>query len=124
MSLERKTQNDVSITPWRLTGYRLGPVSPAPSGPTRSHICGWLRVARDDAKLSRRAVSHAIGVTERAIQSWEDENDTPLPPADKFLALVKLYRAEKKLLVLLGNWERFKGGDADAGGRRSKAAGE
>ena len=67
--------------------------------PTRSQICVWLRGARDTAGLSRRTVSIALGVTERAIQSWEDARDTPMPPADKFLALVVLYGASLAELV-------------------------
>lgn len=54
---------------------------------------------------------------------WEDPGDTPLPPADKFLALVKLYRAEKKLLVLLGTWERFSGAVEGGADRSSSVAG-
>lgn len=68
-------------------------------GPTRSQICNWLKSARINAGLSRRAVSHQIDVTERAIQSWEDVNDTPLPPADKLFALVLLYRADITALL-------------------------
>lgn len=63
-------------------------------GPTRSQICSWLRESRDAAGLTRRAVSIEIGVTERVIQKWEDHGQTALPMADKFLALVLLYKAD------------------------------
>lgn len=49
--------------------------------------------------LSRRAVSDAIGVTERAIQDWESPNETAIPTADKFLAMAALYRSDLSALV-------------------------
>lgn len=81
----------VSITDCTARAYFRAAVTLPPD---RSQICRWLRQSRDGAGLSRRAVSDAINVTERAIQSWEDPDDSPLPPADKFLALVMLYNAD------------------------------
>lgn len=95
----------------------------ANGGVGASQISAWLRAARDDVGLTRRQVSHHLDVTERAIQNWEDVDAAPLPPADQFLRLVRLYKAERKLLVLLGNWE-LKKAAGGAEGRRSKAGGE
>lgn len=64
------------------------------TGPKRSQICSWLRTAREGAKLTRRTVSTALNVTERQIFNWEDPKGTALPPADDFLALVLLYKAD------------------------------
>jgi len=91
--------------------------------PKAQRISEWLREMRDAAGLTRRAVSIPLGVTERAIQNWEDPEMPALPPADTFLALVARYKAQRKLLVLLGNWELRGGGEGGAG-RRSKAGGE
>lgn len=94
--------------------------------PEASQISQWLRDARDRAKLARRAASVHLDVTERTIQRWEDPEDESLPPADQLFALVRFYKAERQMLVLLGNWEKKKGSTKAEGGegRRRKAAGE
>lgn len=91
-------------------------------GPSRDQISAWLREAREGKGVTQRQVSDAVGVTEKSVGRWERIGDTPLPPADLFLAMVKLYRAEKKLLVLLGSWEKFRKAAAGVAGRTSKAA--
>lgn len=58
-----------------------------------SRVSVWLRDARDRAGLTRRQVSDHLGVTEGAIQNWENPEKPALPPADQFLALVVFYRA-------------------------------
>ncbi len=61
--------------------------------PDTAQISRWLRDARDRAGLTRRQVSDRLGVTEGAIQNWENAEKPALPPADQFLALVVFYRA-------------------------------
>lgn len=65
----------------------------AGDGLESSRISTWLRDARDRAGLTRRQVSDYLGVTEGAIQNWENEEKPALPPADQFLRLVVFYRA-------------------------------
>lgn len=92
------------------------------SGPDASQIGAWLKAAREEqGAYSQEGAAHAVGATVRNLWNWE--NGKHAPPSDRFLALVKLYRAEKKLLVLLGNWEKFRGAGAGAADRPSKAAG-
>lgn len=100
-------------------------------GPTKTEIGAWLRrarhAAREAAPASERpsfaieGVAQQVGVRERAVRSWEAGETAPT--TDLFLQLVRLYRAEKKLLVLLGTWESFRGGEGGEG-RRKKAGGE
>lgn len=87
----------------------------AGGSPDSSQISKWLRDARDRAGLTRRQVSDRIGVTEGAIQNWENEEKPALPPADQFLALVVFYRANV-LELLASRAERPSRAAGGAGG--------
>lgn len=86
-----------------------------------SQIGAWLRDARESqGQFSQEGAAREVGATVRNLWSWEKGKHAP--PTDKFLALVRLYRAERKLLVLLGRWERLSQEGAGAASRRSRAA--
>ena len=92
-------------------------------GSDPARICQWLRDEREAAGKARRAASVLLDVTEKTVARWEDPNEGSLPDAAQFFALVRLYHAEKRVLVLLGSWEKFSKGAASAAGRPTKAAG-
>jgi hypothetical protein len=80
---------------------------------------------REAAEKSRRAASVLLDVTEKTIERWEDpEKPASLPNAAEFFRLVAFYGAQRKLLVLLGSWERRESrGGAGAADQRSRAGG-
>jgi transcriptional regulator with XRE-family HTH domain len=82
-----------------------------------------LREARKaHGEYSAEQAAVKVGTTGRTMGTWE--RGEVAPPSDTFLTLVQLYRAEKKLLVLVGTWEKFRGGGAGGAGRQSRAGGE
>lgn len=61
-------------------------------GPSQSQIGKWLAEAREDAGLSQRIAAEALNTDAGTISRWE-RGVMPMS-AEKFLALVLLYKAD------------------------------
>lgn len=90
--------------------------------PTATQISQWLRDNRERLKLARRAASVALDVTEKTIERWEDPDHPALPPADQFLALVVLYKADIQQF-LAKRVTRERGGQAESELERKRRTG-